>query len=58
MLPQTGYCVPLRGILDSDASKAFYKNTHFFPLAQYHAEEKRNTQACLREENSAKTKHE
>lgn len=49
-LPQTGYCAPLRGILNFNASKAFHKKLQ----TKYCAVEM-NTQADLQEDNSANT---
>lgn len=54
-LPQAGYCAPLRGILNFNASKAFHKKLHtFLPPTKYCPVEM-NTQADLQEDNSANT---
>lgn len=61
-LPQTGYCAPLRGILESKASKALPSHSHkhaSFPLTHYCIGKRRNEwRMDLWEEISAKTEHE
>lgn len=48
-LPQTGYCAPLRGILNFNASKALHKKLHtFLPPTKYRAVEMTTTQQVPR----------